>query len=175
MNTPATNGDTGNLPARARRRFDAQMICEIAQLCAKSLTEAEACRRLGVNPKSWFSFKSRCGRTEKFAALLEEFRAGRIESLIAKIENAADGIGLKQPDWRAAGHLLAIADARRFSDSGMRANAGETTSTLPCVIPAAELAKAISLAIKWHNEKSKVVDVSDSKQIQDAEIVSVSK
>jgi hypothetical protein len=109
-------GDSRNAPVRARRAFDAQTISEIAQLCAKSLTQAEACRRLGLNPKSWESFKSRCGRESKFAALLEEFRAGRIESLIDRIEASADGKGMKQPDWRAAAHLLAIADPRRFKD-----------------------------------------------------------
>ena len=115
----AKNSETSTR-AKPRRKIDPGVISAIARLCAKSLTESEACRQIGIEPRHWFDWKSRASRSDKFAALLEEFRAGRIDSLIARIENAADGKGLKQPDWRAAAHLLAIADAKRFSDSGMR-------------------------------------------------------
>jgi len=123
-NQPATTTKTSETPTRtrARRKIDPGVISAIARLCAKSLNESEACRQIGIEPRHWFDWKSRASRSEKFAALLEEFRAGRIDSLIAKIENAADGVNMKQPDWRASAHLLAIADAKRFSDSGMRAS-----------------------------------------------------
>ena len=68
-------------------------------------------------PQAWFSWKSRHNRSEKFAALLEEFRAGRIDSLITKMESAADGVNMKQPDWRAAAALLKFVDLKRFGDS----------------------------------------------------------
>jgi hypothetical protein len=122
-NQPADTAKTSETPrtrAKPRRKIDPDVISAIARLCAKSLTESEACRQIGIEPRHWFDWKSRASRSDKFAALLEEFRAGRIEALIAKIENAADGVNMKQPDWRAAAHLLAIADAKRFSDSGMR-------------------------------------------------------
>jgi hypothetical protein len=117
--TPDT-GDKGNTPARtpAKRRIDATRIAEIARLCAKAHTESEACRLLGIQPKQWFRWKSRHKRAEKFAALLEEFRAGRIQDLIGRVEKSADGVGMKQPDWRAAAFLLSVADAKRFSTSG---------------------------------------------------------
>ncbi|HEY5043696.1 MAG TPA: hypothetical protein VIK53_17115 [Verrucomicrobiae bacterium] len=128
MNTEKTDadqtgdtGDKGNTSARTRppsRRIDAATIAEIAQLCAKQLTESEACRLLGINPKQWFRWKSRHKRAEKFAALLEEFRAGRIQDLIGRVEKSADGVGMKQPDWRAAAYLLSVADAKRFATSG---------------------------------------------------------
>jgi hypothetical protein len=122
-NLPADTAKSSEIPrtrAKPRRKIDPGVISAIARLCAKSLTESESCRQIGIEPRHWFDWKNRASRSDKFAALLEEFRAGRIDDLIAKIENAADGIGLKQPDWRAAAHLLAIADAKRFSDSGMR-------------------------------------------------------
>jgi hypothetical protein len=130
--TPNT-GKGSNIPARARAnlKFDAKTISEVARFCAKQLTESEACRLLNVRPQSWFSWKSRHNRAEKFADLLEAFRADRIDSLIAKIEKSADGVGLKQPDWRAAAHLLSIADARRFSDSAQRASIDISVSTAP--------------------------------------------
>jgi hypothetical protein len=111
-NTPETNGIVAR--ATAHRRIDAVCIAEMAKLVAKMLTESEACRRLGIRPRAWFDWKSRCGRSEKFGALLEAFRADRIDSLIAKIEAGADGVGLKAPDWRAAYCLLSIQDRHRF-------------------------------------------------------------
>jgi hypothetical protein len=109
----------GNNPSRTRmaKRIDATTISEIARLCARQLSEAEACRKLGIKPQQWFSWKARHNRSEKFAALLEEFRAGRIDSLVAKMESAADGVNMKQPDWRAAAALLKFVDLKRFGDS----------------------------------------------------------
>jgi hypothetical protein len=37
--------------------------------------------------------------------------------LITKIEKSADGVGMKQPDWRAAAALLKFADMKRFGDA----------------------------------------------------------
>lgn len=136
--TPAQPPDTANnddIPARAiaRRRIDAVAIAEIAKLCAKQLTESEACRRLGIQPRAWFNFKDRAGRGDKFKALLEAYRADRIESLIARIEKSANGQEVKFPDWRAAQFLLSVADARRFSDSGMRASIDVTVNVAPVI------------------------------------------
>jgi hypothetical protein len=97
------------LTPRLFRRF--------ARLCARQLSEAEACRKLGIKPQQWFSWKSRHNRSEQFAALLEEFRAGRIDSLVTKMESAADGVNMKQPDWRAAAALLKFVDFKRFGDT----------------------------------------------------------
>ena len=111
-NTPKTSDIVTR--ALAHRRIDSTCIAGVAKLCAKMLTESEACRLLNVRPQSWFSWKSRHTRAEKFAALLEAFRADRIDSLIAKIEASADGVGMKQPDWRAAAFLLSVTDKHRF-------------------------------------------------------------
>lgn len=104
--------------AMPRRKIDATCIAEVAQLCAKKmLTESEACRKLNIKPRTWFDWKSRCGRTGKFAELLEAYRADRIESLIDRMEKSANGVDLKYPDWRAALALLKIIDQRRFGDN----------------------------------------------------------
>lgn len=109
-----------NNPSRAKskRRIDASTIAAIARLVAKQLSESEACHRLGIKPQQWFTWKSRHNRSEKFAELLEAFRADRIDSLIERIEKSADGKGgVKYPDWRAALALLKIADMKRFGDT----------------------------------------------------------
>jgi hypothetical protein len=170
-NLPASTAETSETPTRtrARRKIDPGVISAIARLCAKSLTESEACRQIGIKPRHWFDWKNRASRSDKFAALLEEFRAGRIDSLIAKIENAADGKGLKQPDWRAAAHLLAIADAKRFSDSGMR-NAVQVNVNVaaPVVDPNDPTIKAL---LDRAYSQAKPVEIASSvepKQIADA-------
>ena len=104
-----------NIASRARR-IDRTTLAEIAQLCAKGLLQGEACRKIGVNPKSFLSWKSRNNHNERWAALLERFRAIRFDALITKIDNAADGVNMKQPDWRAAHAALMIGD-KRFNPS----------------------------------------------------------
>ena len=118
-NTPKDTANSSDIITRARggRKIDPQAIGDIARLCAKQLTESEACRRLGIKPRHWFDWKTRHNRSEKFAELLEAFRADRIDTLVTKIEDGANGKGMKQPDWRAAAHLLKIADAARFGDA----------------------------------------------------------
>lgn len=111
------DGSRARERAKPRRAIDAQTIAEVARLCSKLLTEAEACREIGINPATWRNWKCRGRNDTRFAELLEEFRAGRIASLITKIESAADGVNMKQPDWRAAAHLLALTDLNRFSTS----------------------------------------------------------
>ena len=154
---------------RANRRVDATTISEIARLCARQLSESEACRKIGIVPQAWFSWKSRHNRSEKFAALLEEFRAGRIDDLITKIEKSADGIGLKQPDWRAAAALLKFVDMKRFGDSPQVASNNTphpivSESSLKEILDRVFGAKAV-----------KIESAPVPKQIQDAQIVPDSK
>ena len=106
----------GNIASRARK-IDRITLDEIAQLCAKGLLQGEACRKIGVNPKTFLSWKSRNRNNEKWATLLETFRAIRFDAMLNKIDDAADGKNMKQPDWRAAHAALMIAD-RRFQTSG---------------------------------------------------------
>ena len=103
--------------AKLNRKIDAGVIAQMAKLVAKMLSETESCRRLGIKPRTWFDWKSRARRNEKFDELLEAFRADRIEQLINRIEKSANGEDLKYPDWRAALALLKITDQKRFGDS----------------------------------------------------------
>ena len=100
-NSPTQPPEAGNASkpltrARPHRTFDATAISAICRLCAKSLNEREAALLLGYSPRAWYSFKARGKNSEKFEELLTEFRADRIDSLIAKIEASADGEGMKQ-------------------------------------------------------------------------------
>lgn len=101
-----------------RRHIDARTIAEMARLVARMLTESEAARKCGLEPSAWFSFKSRAGQNERWTALLEAYRATRIDSLLDRVEQSAQGKGgVKYPDWRAAAQLLKFTDTGRFGDA----------------------------------------------------------
>lgn len=111
----AENEDNPAHKRPANRRIDKGTIEAVAALVSRGLTESEACRQLGIRPKSYFNFKSTQRNDERFKELLEKYRAKRIEDLIAEIEKSAFGKGLKQRDWRAAKFLLEVADRNRFN------------------------------------------------------------
>jgi hypothetical protein len=176
-NPPNQTTDTpkcDDIPARARRRFDEKSISAIARLVARSLTESEAARFLGYEPRAWFNFKARGRNDKRFCALLEKFRAERVDSLVARIEKSADGVGLKQPDWRAASALLSHVDPRRFSDSGMRASieisvptasAGTNTMTDEAML------KLLSMLKAEKAKQAQAIDIAatvEPKQLPDA-------
>jgi hypothetical protein len=167
LQTPeASINDNNPSRTRANRRIDATTISEIARLCARQLSESEACRKIGIVPQAWFSWKARHNRSEKFAALLEEFRAGRIDSLVTKIESAADGVNMKQPDWRAAAALLKFVDLKRFGDSPTV----EVNNQIPWHGISKQRMKEIEAMIVDRNPQIQLKPAPA--QIQDAQIVS---
>jgi hypothetical protein len=132
--TPEQTLDTAkasNTPTRAKasRKIDAEVIAQMAQAVATMLTESEAARRCGIEPRHWFEWKSRAGRAGKFAALLEEFRANKIAGLLDRVQKSADGVDVKFPDFRAALALLKFQDRARFGDSPtVEINTGQQTA-----------------------------------------------
>jgi hypothetical protein len=97
--------------------------------------------------------------------LLEAFRADRLNSLIEQIEAGAKGVNMKQPDWRAAAHLLAVTgDKARF---GPQAEA--TTPTQP-VIQLSDSTMTKLLAMLRAGDAKPVIDIpaSEPKQIENA-------
>lgn len=123
-----------NVPTRAKasRKIDAEVIAQMAQAVATMLTESEAARLCGLEPRHWFEWKSRAGRAGKFAALLEEFRANKIAGLLDRVQKSADGVDVKFPDFRAALALLKFQDRARFGDSPTVeiATSGQTAITV---------------------------------------------
>jgi hypothetical protein len=167
-NQPADTATNEDISARTRanRRIDATTISEIARLCARQLTESEACRKIGIRPRHWFNWKDKHNRSEKFAALLEAFRANRIDDLITRVEKSANGQDVKNPDWRAAAFLLSVTDAKRFSN-----NATQSTSTPAQAIADEVLLKIAATMRQSRLGKAAIVETASApKQIQDAEI-----
>lgn len=103
-----------------KRMFTPNDVKDLAKLVAKGITESEAATLLGRTPAQWFSFKCVSKNNDRFKEALEIARAARIQWCFEKIENAADGKGMKQPDWRAADRLLQHT-ADRFKDQAQPA------------------------------------------------------
>jgi len=163
-NTPETSDIVTR--ALAHRRIDSTCIAGVAKLCAKMLTESEACRLLGIRPRAWFDWKSRCGRTEKFGALLEAFRADRLNSLIAQIEAGAKGVNMKQPDWRAAAHLLAVTgDKARF---GPQAEAAPLAASGVNTLSDESMGRILAMLRADYPKPVIDVPASEPKQIENA-------
>jgi hypothetical protein len=171
MNTTNTTPKCDDIPARARRRFDEKSISAIARLVARCLTESEAARLLGYEPRAWFNFKARVRNNERFCALLEKFRAERVDSLVARMEKSANGVDLKQPDWRAASQLLSHVDPRRFSDSGMRASIEISVPTAPPgQLSEATMLKVLAMLKAENAKQAQAIDIAASvepKQLPD--------
>jgi hypothetical protein len=78
-------------------------IKAIATIVAKNQrTETEACNMLGIRPKQWFSVKNRPSFRRKFDDHLARMKEFILDKMISRIDKSAEGINLKQPDWRAA-------------------------------------------------------------------------
>lgn len=132
-NQPTDTPKASNTPSRAMasRKIDSEVIAQMAQAVATMLTESEAARRCGIEPRHWFEWKSRAGRAGKFAGLLEQFRANKIAGLLERVQKSADGVGVKFPDFRAALALLKFQDRARFGDSpSVEINTGNQTAII---------------------------------------------
>src|ERR1700677_3345265 len=107
MNKTETSGTSQDIVTRTRRRgMTRATLLAIAKLCAeKKLTTSAACRHLDVRPKTFFNWQSRNRNSERFAALIEEFEAGRLDELLNRIDAASIGKAGERGDWRAAAWL----------------------------------------------------------------------
>lgn len=104
---------TGKPKARKLSLSDAE---DVAKLVAIRLNESEACRKLGINPRTWISWKSRKRNGEEFQALFDRIRGEKIAFLIGSVESA---VGQKNEktgltDWKPAAELLKITFPDRF-------------------------------------------------------------
>ena len=173
-NQPTDTAKASNTPSRAKasRKIDAEVIAQMAQAVATMLTESEAARRCGIEPRHWFEWKSRAGRAGKFAALLEEFRANKIAGLLDRVQKSADGVDVKFPDFRAALALLKFQDRARFGDSPtVEINTGQT----PILIAAGGENNLRKLVGMWSSEatQGQVQPPAALKQIAAADAVEV--
>jgi hypothetical protein len=104
-----------------RRKIDLQTIEEVARLVATKISEAEACRVLGINPTSFYKFKCVHKHQQKWAAALDKFRGEKLKLHLDNVEQAAVGSGVhakKGADWRASSWMVerALSSDGRYGD-----------------------------------------------------------
>jgi hypothetical protein len=151
-----------DIPARARtRKLTITTIRQIAKLVARGLTESEACRRLGIEPHAWFNFKSKAKNDSRFKAELETADADRIHNCIEGIEDAGEGKGMRQKDWRANAWLLSTSHPKRFSDAAQRASVSVDLSVTMPPFNEEVMNRAIAMALSARKrEQAAIVDVT---------------
>jgi hypothetical protein len=89
------------------RQINESVLFSIAFLCSNyKLSEAQACKILGVSHSSFISYLDRESKNEEFSAFIDRCRAERIVQLVDSIDKAGKGGENHRPDWRAHAFLL---------------------------------------------------------------------
>ena len=159
QNADAAKGCNSITRAKARRKIDASIVSKMVEAVATMLTESEAARLCGIEPRHWFEWKSRAGRAGKFAAQLEAMRAKKIAGLLDRVQKSADGIGTKFPDFRAALALLKFQDLKRFGDAPV---AAQVFNDNRMVISEESLSKAMRI---FEKERKAIEALTAPKQL----------
>lgn len=103
------------------RRFVPDDLIEIARLSAKRHSEAQACKLLGINHKSFANWKCRNRNSESFNEHLTHARAIQFESHITNIEDAERGDNGHKMDWRASKALIELKFPELLPQAGLPA------------------------------------------------------
>ena len=156
-----------NRPKRRKLTLqDAQAVA--ALVIDEKQTEREACLNLNINPEQWTVWKCRHKQSAMFEALCTRMRGAEIGHSMRQIKNCGDGVGMKQPDWRAhAFRLSALAPERFGAQAGAgQAQPGANSMTDECMLKL--------LAMLRSNEKqAQVIDVQTVPQIEDKTVQNV--
>lgn len=98
---------------------------DICKLMAENrLTEREALLHLNIKEGHWRVWKHTQKNSQEFADLIEKIKAAKIVNMMQKVEDAGNGVNMKQPDWRANAWLLErVLDPERFGNQNKPAPA----------------------------------------------------
>ena len=106
---------------------------EVARLVAtRKMTETDACIMLDIKPSRWFDFKSRNRHSTEFSDAIIRMRENKICGMVDLIEDSANGIGIKQRDWRAGAWIAERLAPERFAQ--VKSDAPAVTNNLNVVV-----------------------------------------
>jgi hypothetical protein len=157
-------GTIAQLPTRARRRGcrltlgDAR---DVAALCAKRCSEAEACATLGIPISSWHHWKARVRNSDEFREILDAIRGAKIQAHLDNIEKAS------QKDWRASECYLEKTIPDRFARSAASVEINAPVGA----IDDATLNKVLAMFKAEKAKQTKAIEIAASvepKQLPDA-------
>ena len=153
-----------SIPKRRKLTFqDAEAIAKL--VCKSKLTETEACHILDILPQQWFIFKQRKAVAPKFERLISRIRGFAIETAMQTIEDCGNGVGMKQPDWRAHAFRLSVIAPERFAPQ-RAGNEAQTQSTASTAVLEALLAMSTKVFALPANEPTR--QLADAKTPQDS-------
>ena len=157
-------------PIQPKRRKLTHLDLEaVAEKVIKSkLTETEACRLLDINLSQWWVFKSRKKNTPQFESICARIRGSTIENAMQTIEDCGNGIGMKQPDWRAHAFRLQVIAPERFSTQQNQGQSQQQPVISVTVITALGDAYDKAIAqLKAQAEPRQIGPVTEPKQVTD--------
>ena len=93
--------------------MDAEALAQL--VIGDKMTEVEACLNLGIHNGQWRNWKDRHKHSATFETLCARLRGSEIQHSMRTIKACGDGIGMKQPDWRAHAFRLQVIAPERFS------------------------------------------------------------
>jgi hypothetical protein len=160
--------DTGNVtqlptrPTRRGRRLTLDDARDVAALCAKRASEAEACALLGIPVSTWHHWKAKMRNSEQFREILDAIKGGKIKSHLENIES------FSAKDWRASECYLEKTIPDRFSNKAATVEI-TTPSALVMQVGGEDALRKI---VAMYADKARAqIEVKPAQQIQDAEIV----
>lgn len=146
-----------NVPLRRiiTRKSIQSDLDEMARLVAvQQLTETEACYILGRKPNSWFNWKSKQRNKQRFDEAFARLRGAKIDSCLRLIDDCADGINMKQPDWRAAAWRAEKISPERFSHQPIQQLSGVASELVSQMAGALHRAYGVVIDIDAHPQLS---------------------
>lgn len=124
---------TTTVPANTpkRRKLTIQDAEAVADLVIGSkCSERESCLILNINYDQWRSWKAKHHRADAFDATCTRMRGSEIQHSMRQIKNCGDGVGMKQPDWRAHAFRLGVIARDRFGPQSGQQQSGPGVNTL---------------------------------------------
>ena len=139
--------------------IDAQAIAEL--VISAKMTEREACLNLNVNPDQWAVWKCRHKESERFESLCARLRGSEIAHSMRTIRNCGDGVGMKQPDWRAHAFRLSVIAPDRFAQTQAQPGTSQ---------PQISVNVLLALSDKVYGAKQLPTVTTDVKQVIDTQL-----
>jgi len=147
----------GKRPQRVRITIgDVNAIARL--IVTRRLSESEACVHLGINPPSWFNWKSKGRNMVKNAECLTRVRAAHIDALISSIDEMGSPAAGSKRDWRAKAW-----QAERLFNDRFGAQQQPTADTPPAL----NIGNVNLWLSAAYRPPAQVVDVEPAKQLED--------
>ena len=141
---------------------DAEAVVEL--VIGSKCSEREACLNLDINSDQWRSWKAKHHRADTFDAMCARMRGAEIDHSMQMIKNCGDGVGMKQPDWRAHAFRLGAIAPERFGAQAGQGAPGPAVNMLTddSMARLLTMLKGCSVSVNPVEQSAQVIDVQSN-------------